>query len=39
MCDCAGICLCLIAGAMITLFTRTECCHYKELEQNLIENA
>jgi len=38
MCDCAGLCLCLIAGAMITYCTRTECSHYKDMEQNFIEN-
>lgn len=34
MCDCAGICLCLIASAFVSYYTCSECIHYKELENN-----
>lgn len=38
MCECAGICLCLMIGGFVSYYTRTECCHYKEMEQHFLEN-
>jgi len=35
MCDCAGVCLCLLGlSAVISYFTCNECVHYYRLEND-----
>lgn len=37
MCDCAGICLCLLITGALTYLTHNSCVNYIESEQNMIE--